>query len=324
MAVTVARRRHRPNPSRAEVKAQAKAMGIIWEIGDDDDRPDGDHPDWEAVAVALDAWEGGGFRRLQAADFLPAGIELIKRGGVTVLTDLPPEPPLLAWLKGDIDSVFGVKTSYGGDPRVDLDDAGNFHWSDLDPVRASDKDDIRRHPENYVYLPRYLAFGDYDNSGSVERSNQRVFLEAFGARPGIYEIYGSHGSQAVGIRLSIEDADAEDEWVEELIRTLSGLEDYPVLDDEDMSNLEQEMFEEAYDNFGRTDFVRAIEKLLDLELTEEGDIGELFWRHAADHGVVEGGGVYFDIDKMADNVTVDDLDDIGAKYELGGSWADED
>jgi hypothetical protein len=300
---TTARSRYRDNPSKSALIRRVRAMGLEWDFDDDDDRDPDRHPDWEAIAVALDELEMGHPKKAQ--------VFLIKAGKSYRLTDVPDqEDNLWTFLDGDIDSVFEVDID-----DVNLEEDQQIAWRELHPVSAHDKRKIRRHPQNYVYLSRLLGFGDYDNSSAVERSNHRVFMEEHGEKPGVYEIYGSHGSQAIALRLSLQDKDIE--------ATLAALADYPLIDEEDMSRLEMEMQEEAYESWAGADFIREVEKELGVDITDDGDRAELFWRalraveeRGRDQAFVEaGGGVVFPLEQMAKRVTLQDLDHIGATYE---------
>ena len=136
----------------------------------------------------------------------------------------------------------------------------------------------------------YLSFGDYDNSCAVERANVRYLKEHNDLKDSIeswsmgdfdrgdylsdnhrsengfatwqpiesdsklIETYGGYGSIQLWIR--------EDIWNE---MELDQLEDYCVLDDDMVSQIEMEMENEAWDSYIKSDLI----KLLPDEYSEE-------------------------------------------------------
>ena len=133
-----------------------------------------------------------------------------------------------------------------------------FHWSDLDPWKGEEPTEDEK--KNLYVVPKLLGYGDYDSydsSYSVERSNHRVFLEKFGKVAGVHELHDCMGSESIAIRMDVAEGN------EEIKDTLDGLEQYPVIDDEDQSHLENEMFDKAWDDWVRRDACKALVKLLD-------------------------------------------------------------
>lgn len=161
-------------------------------------------------------------------------------------------------------------------------------------------------------------FSDYDNSCAVERSNARVLREEFPRHT--IPLSGWHGGGGTLV------LGTPDTIPEELRERLDGLADYPLLDEQDESEMEMEMESEAWDDYGRDDFARALIPLLaeldpghehDLDLStdiglrdaapEPGadlDLADLF-REGADafnlnggpgYQIESGGSVYFFVD----------------------------
>jgi hypothetical protein len=152
----------------------------------------------------------------------------------------------------------------------------------------------------FYYMPRVLSYGDYDCSCHVERSNVRVFLEQFAGHPDVKKWTGWYGSVAVAIDILCED--------EEIIDTLNSLADYPVIDDNDCSLMENEMTDEAWDSWIKSDFTRAIEKKFDAFGSEpdEDQLRELFHKlqeQANEYPIIESGGnVWINIEKLLEHL----------------------
>lgn len=127
--------------------------------------------------------------------------------------------------------------------------------------------------ELYV-MPRYCSGSDY-SGGSVEASNCRVLLAEFGGIAyeddyvgkvdgnatfaGVHAVYGGHGTFAVAIRL--------DTFLrcKELREMLNGLDNYPLINEEDMTFLEMQWQDENWENWARDDFRRELKKHLGVD-----------------------------------------------------------
>ena len=99
------------------------------------------------------------------------------------------------------------------------------------------------------FEPNYMGGSDY-SGGSVEVANHKVFLEEFGDLPGVHEIHGDFDTYGVVIRL--------DCITPRMFEVFDGLDNYPVIDEEAMSEVEREAEDEAWDNWVRHDYERAL------------------------------------------------------------------
>lgn len=173
---------------------------------------------------------------------------------------------------------------------------------------------IRQQPDRYLYVPSLLVFSDYSGS-SVERSNFKAFMTEFADTPGVWELTGGHGTTGVAIRL--------DAVTPEMVEVFKSLEDYPVIDEDLLGEVEMELAEESASNYGYHDFVQAIEEALDITImTPDKDekIKSLFWATTSDlpgqpYQHEQGGSVYFHIGDMVEQVDLDVLDEAGIEYE---------
>lgn len=123
-----------------------------------------------------------------------------------------------------------------------------------------------------IYLPRdrplaiikCTEHSDY-SGGGVEASNYRVMMAgqaehvASGGGPVLVEIYGSHGYMALAYDATLGPVPP----IDELCEMLEGIEDYALIDDDDHSRLETELETEAWNDYGRKDFRKALTALLD-------------------------------------------------------------
>jgi len=108
-----------------------------------------------------------------------------------------------------------------------------------------------------------LLMGSRLSGGSLTRSNHDVFLEDFGDQPGVFGVYGGHGTYGVAIRL--------DSLTEEMWEVLRALSDDPVIDEEKMSEMETEAETAAWNDWAASDFRRALADILATELERRGD-----------------------------------------------------
>lgn len=164
---------------------------------------------------------------------------------------------------------------------------------------------------NGWFQVEYATYSDYSGS-SAERSNYRVLSQMLeeahpaDAQPVVWaRTYGGHGTK--GLIVNYGDLD------EEVRETIDGLEDYPLASEEDNSELEMEEQNEAWDNWGKSDFIEQVAKLTgkDRSALEDAISSEQWWQclHLAmeasntyweDQGM--GGGPYVDMKKMAEEL----------------------
>jgi hypothetical protein len=126
------------------------------------------------------------------------------------------------------------------------------------PLHASELDTSPRYwnrPKYPIAVIKLTEHSDYSGS-DAEASNMRVLAERF---PELIRIHGSHGYEALAYDASLGPVPES----EELCEVLEGLEDYPLVDDDDHSHLEMELETEAWEEDGRDDFRKALTSLLD-------------------------------------------------------------
>lgn len=98
------------------------------------------------------------------------------------------------------------------------------------------------------FEPNYMGGSDY-SGGSVEFANHKVFVEEFGDLPGVHTIHGDFDTYGVVIRL--------DCITPAMMEIFERLDNYPVIDEEAMAEVEREAEDEAWDDWVRHDYERA-------------------------------------------------------------------
>jgi len=181
--------------------------------------------------------------------------------------------------------------------------SSHVYYDDIERIGLKSTIDNTPIDELFI-ISKFMEYGDYDNSCMVERSNRKLFLEEHGLLDYVFEITGGYGSAGVLIALKgLLNLDNE-ESARAIIDCLNSLNDYPCIDDEDMSNMEYEAFYEALKDYGVSDTCSALskkyritvhdyneEKLKELILDIDGKGNPVFMIEA-------GGSCYIGIDDM--------------------------
>ena len=106
------------------------------------------------------------------------------------------------------------------------------------------------------------SFGDY-SGGTVERANSRSFKELFGDAIELEQ--GGHSSVTTWISTtSIQDM--SDEKFEELKKVIESLDNYPVIDDLTLSEVELELENEAWEGWIEADFLKELHSWFSEEM----------------------------------------------------------
>lgn len=158
-----------------------------------------------------------------------------------------------------------------------------------------------------LFIPALLSGSDYSGS-LVEKSNNKAFQEEFasGDREWWTDAPGGHGTFAIVIDMDKVPDDISDDVAE----FFQKLEDYPLADEDLHSQMEHEAENEAWENWAKADFKKALERRFDIDLDEEkipeDKIYEVY-HQAMDKGNVEwvneqGSDMYIDIERLVRNV----------------------
>ena len=168
--------------------------------------------------------------------------------------------------------------------------------------------DFKENKHVKVWINPLLSFGDYDNSCAVERSNVRVFRELYGNLKGKlwFDYSGGYGFEAIAF---LKDPN-ELKKGSRVRETLEALEEYPVINEDDLSYMEMEMIDEAIKEVYLQDIS---DKLFKLENDELYNI----WISFSEYTQL---GIFRDMLRH-----IEDTDNFYPEIEAGGNvWIDTD
>lgn len=131
------------------------------------------------------------------------------------------------------------------------DELADISVLDSSTLRSVPPQAIRHDDPTCLILPPLFASGDYMGS-TVELSNYREMKSMFPETTGVYFVRGDYGYSAVAISLTCSDPDVWD--------LLDSLAHYPVISDDALTNLETELIQEAWNDWGSHDWKLAIER----------------------------------------------------------------
>jgi hypothetical protein len=178
--------------------------------------------------------------------------------------------------------------------------------------------------ENYIgkrYNEYYILYTHNRDSGPLDESNFDSIKKILDEKKAVYEIV-SFNHWLCG-------------WVEEILihesekdsliignDILKQLDDYPVIDEEDWSNRENDLFYESFNDWGYKDALSALADKFNLEiydykeeefkalLLEKDSRGNPSWM------IESGGGCYIDIDQMIEGISLEELKPLLTDYEV--------
>lgn len=194
---------------------------------------------------------------------------------------------------------------------------------------------------DYLDGSHWFGSGDYVG-GTVEKANRRVMLdenkstvENYKAETGrdcpaiVARIDEMHGYDSLAFPLDVPMPSGH--WASLLDETLKGLENYPVLDEDVHSQVEHEEEMEAWEDYGRNDFRKAIQKRPGdgsehVEITGCGENDEklaTLWDLFAHDGQgkyvwSETGGVSIGGDKAGDEIPLQLVAMVGLQLDTSG------
>lgn len=219
----------------------------------------------------------------------------------------------------DFTSINSVTLNEYYDTVMKKDEHGDYYHQILDkPMdnsisfgdlhRISSKTD-----PNKIYITnRYMEGGDYSGC-YVEKANHAAFLEEYGEYDGVYDVYGGHGSFGVAISLAWLTDPANEEVAERILETLNALESYPLIDEDVLSEMEQEGIDEAWENWARMDYAGDLQNKfgIDFEDTDQlRSVLETVADRINEYWEDDGGSMYIRIERIVEATTLADLKDV--------------
>lgn len=171
--------------------------------------------------------------------------------------------------------------------------------------------------EGLIVVHDYTTFGDYGGHGSVGISNHRILVNEYD-HIDLYGVYGSHMA-ACRIDRLIHD----EEYKYQIFEIYNSLNDYPCIDDEDLSNLEYDLSKEVFEDVYKSDLIDAIGSKFNLDMDDYDQIPDTslwylletlsdrsntYWEN-------EYTSMYIDIDQCVESMTIEDFNQYFYKVE---------
>jgi hypothetical protein len=170
-----------------------------------------------------------------------------------------------------------------------LDDYHSVPLSYLKPV------DYPAYAGVVVYEMPYCMYSDYSGS-TVERSNTEYMLRNFTREQGIIEVYSGYGTRGVMLTSSALE-------LEEIKDIIEGLDNYPVISDDDMQQLENEIEFESWDSWIKYDLTRALDDA-GISYQDDDTLRDMFYQaaeRANEYAVFEDAvSCWFDLDRIVE------------------------
>ena len=195
--------------------------------------------------------------------------------------------------------------------RIDSSDCCRLNYEDSDDSYMGSYSSIQNYEKlkfSDYYCPKYFGYSDYSGS-TYNKSNHQLFLKEFGEVDGVKNVYGGYSSSDIYIRLDVLNSNQD---IQDCLNTL---DDYPVMDEEHLSEVEEEAKEEAWNSYTRKDFLRALQKEFNYDLDKVSDafVHRLFWKleeHTNTYWIFEYTDAYFPLDDLFEKLTREEFLDI--------------
>jgi hypothetical protein len=208
--------------------------------------------------------------------------------------------------------------------EIEYPESNRISYSNLTTIKPSEiKEEIKT--GDIFLIPNYMQYGDYDNSCMVERSNYKIFMEEYEKEPGIFSIIGGYGSTGIAISLNYLLNPDNEEKSNAIIELLNDLNEYPCIDDQDMSNMEYNAFLESLDSYAirECNDILAQKYLIEVYDFNEDKLKEVLLESDRNlnypaYEIESGGSCYIDTKRLVEKVTMRDYTDCLTDYELIG------
>lgn len=182
---------------------------------------------------------------------------------------------------------------------------GDVSSSDCTIKRIEDweRDHARTDGRDYYLCPDRLSGSDYSGTGIIGRANFRAFQKLF---EHYHKLSGNHNN--FGIAISINWLLRASDEALKVMDLLEALEDYPIICDETLSEVECELAEEAWENWTHDDYRAGLEERFDTKIKK--DLRELFQKvleRESIYWAISGNDMTIDMDKMIAKTKLEEL-----------------
>ncbi len=172
--------------------------------------------------------------------------------------------------------------------------------------------------EIYFYVPHSTG-SDYSGC-TVTYANHKYFIDTYEDCDWVHPVYGGYNTYAVAIGVK---GLLDSEIFEEIIEILEGLEGYPLIDEDLLTEVEADLIEEAWDGWAKDDFVRALEKkffFVDFDFPD--DLREFFEEKKEVEWECEGYGpsMWIDVEDIVKEIEFDGVEKWATRYTV--TWND--
>jgi len=166
-------------------------------------------------------------------------------------------------------ALYSARQEWGYTRRIDPDSKSVSYGDVMDPDNCPASavkyleglsTDPTEHGELYFFLP-YATGSDYSGS-TVEKANHKAFLESHGEEGFVWDAHGGFDTYAVVLGLTGL-LECPDDTFDAVMGVVEGLKDYPLIDEEALSELEMELADEAWECWGGYEFRKALEAKFD-------------------------------------------------------------
>ena len=171
--------------------------------------------------------------------------------------------------------------------------------------------------EGLILVHDYTVFGDYGGHGSVGMSNYRILVSEYDH----IDLYGGYGSHMAACR--IDRLIHDEEYKDQIFGIYENFDKYPLIDDEDMSNLEYDLSKEVFEDIYKSDLIDAIGSKFeidmdDYEVTSDNTLWgllETLSERSNTYWSNEYTSMYIDIDQCVESMTIEDFNQYFKKVE---------
>lgn len=166
-----------------------------------------------------------------------------------------------------------------------------------------------RSDDDVYYVPNLMCGSDY-SGGSVTLANYEYMRDEYSDNDNVRLVYGGYGTYGIAINISADWDEEEAFW---LIDLLENLDNYPVIDDDALCEVERRIEDEAWSEiYGRCDFSTELGESTGYEVEGEDNFdGPLFalflelqekhneyWIHEV------GATAYADVEKLCSDTSI--------------------